>query len=73
MLTETDFPASHTKTGATRPGDVARIEAVLAEQYGRDVRAQMWTNLAEVCRRSGATERMPMAVRAFMRSASNLR
>jgi hypothetical protein len=54
-------------------GDVARIEAVLAEQYGRDVRAQMWTNLAKVCRRSGATERMPMAVRAFMRSASNLR
>lgn len=70
MLTETDFPASHTKTGATRPGDVIRIEAVLAEQYGPDVRVQMWTNLAEVCRRTGATERMPMAVRAYMRTAS---
>lgn len=72
-MTETDFPALATKTGATRPGDVARIEAVLAEQCGRDVRAQVWANLAAVCRRSGATERMPMAVRAYMESAANFR
>ncbi|SIK94835.1 TatD family deoxyribonuclease [Mycobacteroides abscessus subsp. abscessus] len=72
-LTETDFPASRTKTGATRPGDVARIEAVLAALHGPDVRVQVWANLAEICRRSGATERMPMAVRAYMRTASSLR
>jgi len=71
-LTETDFPASRTKTGATRPGDVARIEAMLAEHYGRDVRAQVWANLAALCRRSGATNRMPMEVQAYMESASSL-
>lgn len=71
VLTETDFPASHAKTGAKRPGDVARIEAVLTEQHGQDVRVQVWRNLAEVCRRSGAAQRMSESVRQYMRSASN--
>lgn len=59
ILTETDFPASRTKTGASRPGDVARIEAMLAEQHDADVRTQAWSNLAELCGRVGATNRMP--------------
>lgn len=70
VLTETDFPASRTKTGASRPGDVARIEAMLTEQYGPDVRRQVWTNLAAVSRRSGAIERMPVAIRDRLRSFS---
>lgn len=69
-LTETDFPASPTKTGASRPGDVARIEEVLAKYWGRDARAQVWANLAAICRRSGAIERMPMEVRGYLESAS---
>jgi TatD DNase family protein len=68
VLTETDFPASRAKTGASRPGDVARIEAVLAEQHGVKVRRQVWKNLAEVCRRSGASERMPLAIRGRLRA-----
>ncbi|KAB2811021.1 TatD family deoxyribonuclease [Pimelobacter simplex] len=70
MLTETDFPASRTKTGASRPGDVARIEAVLAERHGADVRTQAWVNLAEVCGRAGATGRMPMEVRSVLESVT---
>lgn len=62
LLTETDFPASPSKTGASRPGDVATIEAMLTEQYGPDVRHQVWKNLAVVGRRSGAIERMPVAI-----------
>ena len=71
MLTETDFPASRSKTGASRPGDVARIEAVLASRYGRDVRHQVWSNLAELCHSSGAMDRMPMAVQECLRSVSS--
>lgn len=70
-LTETDFPASRSKTGASQPGDVAQIEAVLAEQHGHDVRTQVWANLARVCGRSGAAERMPTTVRSILQSASN--
>jgi TatD DNase family protein len=70
ILTETDFPALRTKTGASRPGDVASIEAILVDQHGRDMRAQVWANLAEVCTRSGAIERMPTTVREILKSVS---
>lgn len=70
LLTETDFPASRTKTGASRPGDVARIEAMLAERHGADVRMRAWANLAELCGRTGATERMPPAVRSLLESVT---
>ncbi|MBA4023871.1 MAG: TatD family deoxyribonuclease [Gordonia sp.] len=70
ILTETDFPASLKRTGASQPGDVARIEAVLAEQHGHDLRARVWANLARVCSHSGAEKRMPMAIRALLQSVS---
>jgi len=70
ILTETDFPASRAKIGASRPGDVARIETVLAEQHGPDVRGQVWQNLAAICARSGATERMSAAIQAWLRLVS---
>lgn len=74
VLTETDFPASPTKTGARRPGDVTRIETALATLFGRDdVRAQVWANLAAVCRRSGAVDRMPGEVRAYIESSLTFR
>ena len=67
VLTETDFPASGSKTGAARPGDVSRIERILAEQHGSDPRQQIWRNLAEVCHRSGAGARMPVAIQNRLR------
>ncbi|HEY9411198.1 MAG TPA: TatD family hydrolase [Jiangellaceae bacterium] len=70
VLTETDFPASRAKTGASRPGDVARIEDKLTKQYGSDSRRLVWQNLAEVCRRSGATKRMPAAIQDRLRLVS---
>lgn len=70
MLTETDFPASRARTAASQPGDVARIEEILAERHDRDVRAQMWANLAELCSRSGTADRMPTVVRAILKSVT---
>lgn len=70
VLTETDFPASRAKTVASQPGDVARIEGMLTKQYGSDSRRLVWQNLAEVCRRSGATERMPEAIQDRLRLVS---
>lgn len=70
VLTETDFPASRTKTGASRPGDVERIEQMLGEQHGSVVRPQVWRNLATVCGRSGAFDRMPTGIQSIMRSVS---
>lgn len=70
VLTETDFPASRAKTVASRPGDVARIEGMLTKQYGSNSRRLVWQNLAEVCRRSGATERMPVAIQDRLRLVS---
>lgn len=70
VLTETDFPASRAKTMASRPGDVARIEDMLTKQYGSDPRPLVWQNLAEVCRRSGATERMPAEIQDRLRLVS---
>lgn len=71
ILTETDFPASSTKTGASRPGDVARIEGLLAKRHGPHVRRQVWSNLATICERSGAVERMPITLRGIMQSVSD--
>jgi TatD DNase family protein len=68
VLTETDFPSSRVKTGAARPGDVSSIEALLADQHGHSMREQVWINLAAVCDKSGATNRMPPAVQRILRS-----
>jgi TatD DNase family protein len=70
VLTETDFPASRAKTVASRPGDVARIEGMLTQHHGSDTRRLVWQNLAEVCRRSGATERMPAEIQDLLRLVS---
>lgn len=70
MLTETDFPALRTKTGASRPGDVASIEAMLFVQHGADVRPLVWANLAELCGRVGVTKRMPTAVQSVLTSVT---
>ncbi len=67
VLTETDFPASRAKTGASRPGDVSCIERMLADQYGSDPRHQVWRNLADACHRSGAFARMPVAIQDRLR------
>jgi len=66
VLTETDFPASRGKTGASRPGDVARIERLLRKQHGPNVRRQVWQNLAGVCRHSGADQQMPRQIREIL-------
>lgn len=66
VLTETDYPSSRTKTGASRPGDVSLIEQLLTEQYGFNPRQRVWRNLADLCRRSGASERMPDAVQDWL-------
>lgn len=69
-LTETDFPASRSKTGASQPGDVARIEAMLTELHGHNVRTQVWANLAQVCGRSDAAKRMPATVQSILQLVS---
>lgn len=73
LLTETDFPSARARTGASRPGDVLRIEDILTSQHGSDARLQVWHNLAEVCRRSGAAERLPMAIQDRIRLLPPLR
>jgi TatD DNase family protein len=54
LLTETDFPSARARTGASKPGDVGKIEYKLEEIYGPGIRAHVWRNLAELTTRSGA-------------------
>ncbi len=63
VLTETDFPASRSRTRATRPGDTNAIEDILSEQYNADARLLVWRNLYTIAHRTGAEEKLPLLVR----------
>lgn len=66
LLTETDFPSARARTGASKPGDVAKIEHHLEEIHGTGIRPHIWRNLSELANRSGADTRLPSALRALL-------
>lgn len=67
LLTETDFPASRGRTGASRPGDTAEIEARLSAMLPMAIRDLVWANLSRVVAASGAAARLPTAVTRYLR------
>ncbi|KUL40088.1 TatD family hydrolase [Streptomyces regalis] len=65
LLPETDFPASRRTTGASRPGDISRLEQRLAQLHGmtpEHVRRRFWQNLRELTTRTHVLDRLPEAV-----------
>jgi TatD DNase family protein len=60
VLTETDFPAR--RAGARKPGDTAKIEAILQDRWGMGhagVRSQLWLNLRRLATSAHALDRLP--------------
>lgn len=62
MLPETDFPASSRRAQATKPGDIDRLEKLIAETVGvsnSDIREGWYRNLRRAAMTSGALDRLP--------------
>ncbi|MDX3854226.1 TatD family hydrolase [Streptomyces sp. AK02-01A] len=65
LLPETDFPSSRRATGASKPGDISKLETRLADLRGlttQQIRRTFWQNLREVATRAGVLDRLPEAV-----------
>lgn len=66
ILPETDFPSSKARTGATKPGDVARLEQRIGAicRVGNDrVRAAWYRNLGNLAEQAMVVDRLPTRVR----------
>jgi TatD DNase family protein len=66
ILTETDFPSSTRRTGASKPGDVAQVESRLDALQSRSARDLVWSNFSRIVQVSGAAERLPESVLRYL-------
>lgn len=66
LLTETDFPSSSRRTGAFKPGDVAKIESRLDALQRRPARDLVWANFARLVQASGAAARLPESILRYL-------
>ena len=61
VLPETDYPSTASR-GVRRPGDISKLESMLADMYGEStekVRQRFYRNLRTLALASGAIERFP--------------
>ncbi|GAA3112791.1 TatD DNase family protein [Kribbella aluminosa] len=66
LLTETDFPASTSRTGASMPGDTTAIETKLSTMNATPIRLLVWRNLSHVVAASGAGRRLPADITRYL-------
>lgn len=72
VLPETDFPSARSKTGAVKPGDVGKLEHVVAEltrQSLEQVRWRWYRNLADLVTRGSVLHRLAPELRAAISHA----
>ena len=72
ILPETDFPSSRSRTGAARPGDIARLETRISELGIApifDVRSLWYRNLGALATRVKAIPLLPPTLRSAIAAA----
>jgi len=69
VLPETDFPFARARTGATKPGDTRKLDAIVAGLVRKslaDVRLGWYQNLDRLVRQAGAGMTLPESLRATL-------